>query len=136
MSQVCSLYEVCKNPDYSLVDLEYKVHTRLYESCMKFLCSLYQPWLQPGSRRIQSSYKFLWALYVVCINPGALQNTKFLQTSYNHTLGTLCMNIKFFVNEVCMYFVWNMSFVWILYLIWDLDEPCMQFIWGIYDLCM
>ena len=64
------------------------------------------------------------------------RNTKFIQTWYNQTLDYVCMIFKFNLKEDCIYFVCNLSYVWLLYMAWYLYGPCMKFVWGLYALCM
>ena len=64
------------------------------------------------------------------------RNTKFIQTWYNQTLDYVCMIFKFNLKEDCIYFVCNLSYVWLLYMAWYLYGPCMKFVWGLYELCM
>ena len=64
------------------------------------------------------------------------RNTKFIQTWYNQTLDYVCMIFKFNLKEDCIYFVCNLSYVWLLYMAWYFYGHCMKFVWGLYALCM
>ena len=90
MSQVCSLYEVCINPDDSLVHFKYKPNTIILWMLfvwisnfllMKCVCTLYE----------------IWVLYDFCM-------------WYEIWMSLVCSLYEVYMTCVC-----SMGFVWILY---------------------
>ena len=116
MSLVWSLYEVCLNPDYSLMHVRYKAHTNLYEPYMKFVWGLYQPILH---FKYKPNTIILWMLFVWISNFLLMKLVCALYEIW--VLYEFCMWYEIWMSlvcslyEVCMIFVCSMGFVWILY---------------------
>ena len=136
---LCMKYEIWNLYEFCIPIHEAQASGCLYEVNMKFVLlfrnqsSLYGFCISSGIQTLSKPHTNIERYMHVTVMK---RNTKFIQTWYNQTLDYVCMIFKFNLNEDCIYFVCNLSYVWLLYMAWYLYGPCMNVVWGLYALCM